>query len=158
MKNISGKKWIYFTGFSIFTILIMCAILVIVIDPYLHYRKPLSGLKYSLTVGNAKYINDGIIKQYDYDAIITGTSMTENFKPSEFDALFSTCLVKIPLSGASYKDINDNSKRAFGENPNIEIVLRGLDLSVLVYDKDKGKYNDQLNYLYDHVLVNDINY
>lgn len=158
MKRISNKRWIYFVVLSVSVILTMCIVLVITIDPYLHYRKPLRELKYSLTVGNAKYINDGIIRQFDYNAIITGTSMTENFKPSEFDEFFSVCSVKIPLSGATYKDINDNCKRALERNPNTEIVLRGLDLSVLVYDKDKGKYNDQLVYLYDDVLINDVGY
>ena len=57
-----------------------------IVDPYFHYHKPLAGLEYAIY--DERYQNDGIVKHFDYDAILTGTSMTENFKTSEFDALF----------------------------------------------------------------------
>ena len=50
-------------------------------------------------------------KHFDYDAIITGTSMTENFLSSEFDSLFGVNSVKTTFSGASYKEINQNFYR-----------------------------------------------
>jgi hypothetical protein len=54
-----------------------------------------------------RYLNDGIVKHFDYDSIITGTSMTQNFRASEFDELFKAHCVKVPLSGASYREINE---------------------------------------------------
>lgn len=47
------------------------------IDPYFHYRKPnVDG--YFYTLYNERSQNNGISKHFDYDALITGTSMTEN--------------------------------------------------------------------------------
>lgn len=57
-------------------------------DPYFHFQGTIEGLLYKLV--NERYQNDGIIRHYTYDAIITGTSMAKNFKTSQMDALFGT--------------------------------------------------------------------
>ena len=43
------------------------------IDPYFHYHAPLDQLEYPLD--NQRYQNDGIVKNFSYNAMITGTSM-----------------------------------------------------------------------------------
>ena len=70
--------------------------LIAVVDPYFHYHKPLPYFSY--TLDNERYQNDGILRHFDYDAVITGSSMTENFKPSELDELFGVNAVKVPFS------------------------------------------------------------
>ena len=81
----SDKKWcITFLGLVIGTLIILGAITVIV-DPYFHYHKPLTSLEYPLRSERQRYINDGILKNFDYNAIIVGSSMTENFKSSQLD-------------------------------------------------------------------------
>lgn len=82
----------------------------VVIDPFLHYHGPLAGLEYPLL--DERYQNDGIARHFSYDALITGTSMTQNFKPSEFDALWGAEAVKIAFSGASYREVDENVRRA----------------------------------------------
>ena len=68
-----------------------CIISVVVyVDPFMHYHKPIIS-KFFYSLDNQRSQNDGIIKYFDYDAIITGTSMIENFKTSEFDKLFKGC-------------------------------------------------------------------
>lgn len=59
----------------------------VVLDPFFHYHKALEGVQYPLNDGMERYLNDGIIKTYDYDAAIVGTSMMQNFKTSQFDSL-----------------------------------------------------------------------
>ena len=61
----------------------------------------------SYRLGSQRYINNGIVKHFDYDAIIMGSSMIENFKNSQFDELFETSSIKIPLSGSTFKEVND---------------------------------------------------
>lgn len=97
------KKWIFifFTETCIITFIL--AAINVIVDPFFHYHKPLPGLFYILN--NERYQNNGILKHFDYDAIITGTSMTENFKTSEFDKLFNVNSIKIPFSGATFKEI-----------------------------------------------------
>ncbi len=130
----------------------------VVIDPFFHYHKPLSVLGYLMTDRDERYINDGIVKHFDYDSIITGSSMTQNFKASEFDGLFGTRSVKVPLSGGSYLEINEELERAFKANGNIRLVLRGLDYGLISASPDEmlmGKYPD---YIYDDNILNDAEY
>lgn len=132
---------------------------VIKIDPYFHYHKPdLSRFYYSLD--NERSQNDGISKHFDYDALITGTSMTENFKASEMDEIFGVNSIKVSYSGGSYKEINDNLVIALDNNPNLKVIVRGLDYAKFLEDRnlireDLGTYP---TYLYDSNPFNDVKY
>ena len=155
-----NKKWciIFFIEFLIFIILI--AGITIIVDPFFHYHKPASFLEYPLD--NQRYQNSGILKNFKYDAIVTGTSMTENFKNTEVDQLFNVNSVKVPLSGASFKEINDqlNIATKSKNQKNIKLVIRGLDFSYIIQDKDAMKYNeaDYPYYIYNNNLFDDTKY
>ena len=56
--------------------------LVAAVDPFFHFHGPAEGLSYALD--SERYQNDGISRHFTYDAVMTGTSMTENFKASHF--------------------------------------------------------------------------
>ena len=152
----SYKKW--GIAFIFFTIALLTGLgaITIVIDPYFHYHAPLDKLQYP--INDERYQNDGIVKNFDYDAIITGTSTTENFKTSEFDELFYMHSIKVPFSGATYREINDNLQRAIEANHNIKCVLRGMDVGRLIDGKDNLKYDDLPDYLYDRYFYNDVQY
>ena len=150
----------YVITFIITTILMLCILggLTIVIDPYFHYHKPMKNLSYSLD--NQRYQNDGIVKHFEYDAIITGTSMTENFKTSEFNSIFNVNSIKVPFSGASYKEINDNLITATKYNKNIKTILRCLDLYQINTSSTSMRYNKEYypTHLYDNKPHNDVKY
>ncbi len=116
--------------------LALFALTIAVIDPFFHYHAPLEGYAYSWLIADERYQNNGIVRNFTYDAVITGTSMTENFKASEVNDLFHVKAVKVPFSGAGYKEINDNLAVALGSNPDIRLVVWGLDLNSLAADKD----------------------
>jgi len=146
-----------FLGLTVLTLLLILAS-VVWLDPFFHYHKPVEGFYYRLT--EQRFQNDGITRHFDYDAVITGTSMSENFRTSEFDALFRTKSVKVPFPGATFREINDNLKAAFETHDNIRMVLRPLDYTHLIEDKDllredMGEYPE---YLYDRALFNDVKY
>ena len=151
-----SKNWNTLVLFGTAFFLLVIAGLTILIDPFFHYHAPLKGLEYPLN--NERYQNDGISRNFEYDAIITGTSMTQNFKPSEFDALFGCNTIKLPYSGASYKEINDGIVRAISYNPDIKYVVRSLDAHFLNYPADQNEYNNYPQYLYDSNPFNDVYY
>lgn len=126
------------------------------IDPYFHYHKPLGFVKYELK--NQRYQNNGIVKHFDYDAIITGSSMAECFKTTEMDRLFGVRSVKVPFSGGSYKEVNDNLAVAVAHNPGIKIIVRCLDYNRLFDGKDDVDYTGYPDYLYDDLILNDSAY
>ena len=154
-----SKYWL--VGWIVFVMISLNVIgeFVYKIDPYFHYHKPDID-KYYYILNNQRSQNDGISKHFDYDAIITGTSMTENFKTTEFDEIFGVNSIKVPYSGGYYKEINDNLAVAFNNNPQLNTIIRCLDYNALLIDKDKmrtdlGKYP---TYLYDSNLFNDVFY
>ena len=153
----TNKAWCI--GFLLITLALLMGIggLTAWIDPYFHYHAPQEQLNYQIYA--QRYQNDGIVKHFDYDAILTGTSVTENFKTSEFDALFQAESVKVSFSGGSFKEINDNLARALEENPEIRYIVRGLDIYKILEGKDEMEEDfDYPTYLYDEKLLNDTSY
>lgn len=153
------KRWLIGWFIMSFALLFIITIIVYIVDPYMHYHKP-NIEKFYYTLDNQRSQNDGITKNFDYDAIITGTSMTENFKTSEMNSIFNCNSIKVPYSGGTFKEINDSLTKAIKYNKNIKIIVRGLDMEKFFEDKDKirtdlGKYPE---YLYDDNIFNDVNY
>ena len=131
---------------------------VIIIDPYFHYHKPLKFIKYFMDNNQQRYMNDGIVKNFNYDAIISGSSMTENFKSSQFDEIFKTNSIKVPFSGASYKEIDDIIEIALRNNKNIKYIFRGLDYNSFNSESERMSYDSYPYYLYDNNIFNDYKY
>lgn len=147
---------------SAILLLIVLSLPTIVIDPYFHYHKPLNGLAYTLE--DERYQNNGITRNFTYNAMITGTSMTENFKTSIFDEIFEVNSIKVPFAGGYFKEIDSNILVGLKNNPELKTVLRGLDFGFLVKDKDaefsaieEQGYNYPY-YLLDNNPFNDVSY
>ena len=157
-KNKKMKKFFKINIFLISFVLIFMAMMIVIIDPFFHYHKPFSFLSYKLESKYERYINNGIVKNFDYDAVITGTSMTENFKSSQFDKLFNVNSIKVPFSGGSYKEINDNVETALKNNKDIKYILRGLDYGKINEEFNKMFYDSYPEYLYDDNIFNDYKY
>lgn len=135
--------------------MLLCSGLVLCVDPFFHFHEPVNGLSYPLV--NERYQNDGIARHFDYNAIITGTSMTENCRASVVDELFGVRSVPLCNSGGTYKEINDQLVRALSYNDNVKVVIRGLDIDMMMLDRDYIS-RDLPDYLYDDSVVNDVNY
>lgn len=154
----NARKWLVCFGIEV-SMLIMAALsLVVLVDPYFHYHGPMDSLFY--TLNNERSQNDGILKHFDYDSIITGTSMAQNFKTTEFNEIFHANSIKVCFSGGSYKEINDNLKKAFDSEHDIKYVLRCLDYKLLIEDKDMMRLDlgEYPSYLYDRNPFNDVKY
>ena len=112
----------------------------VVLDPFFHYHKALEGVEYPLNDGMERYLNDGIIKTYDYDAAIVGTSMMQNFKTSQFDSLFGTKSIKVTLTGETYWTIDQEVRKVLKANPDTKIIFRCLDYNKIFQDENAVSY------------------
>ncbi len=158
-NNHSQKDKIWITATLTILLISFCLLgsLTIYIDPFFHYHAPLAKYEYPIT--NERYQNNGITRHFEYDSIITGTSMTENFKTSEADTIFKANFIKIPYSGGGYKEIDDSLELAYKYNKNIKYVIRALDYSRLIKDKDHYRTDVEYpTYLYNDNLFDDVNY
>lgn len=156
MKQQEAKKWFQKCIILLVSFLVLIVLVMVVVDPYFHYHGPLKGMSYRLY--EERYINDGITRHFDYDAVITGTSMSQNFKTSEMDALFGTNSIKVPFSGAGYQEISQNLERALKRNENIKMVLWTVDYNGFLREYDWAKYDEYPTYLYDENPWNDAAY
>ena len=155
----SSKKWLIMFFSLLIILVLISSIIIYVVDPYFHYHAPLSFLQYEFEdYTNERYINNGILRNFDYDAMIIGTSHTENFKTSEFDELFNCNSVKVPLGGAQFKELADRTKEAIKYNKNLKQVLRCITYQDLLEDKDAEEYDEYPSYLYDDNILNDYKY
>lgn len=154
-----AKKWLIGWGCLVLALLFLVGSLVVCVDPYFHYHAPKTD-QFFYGLYNQRSQNDGILRHFDYDAVITGTSMTENFRTSELDALFGVSSVKTCFSGGSYYEINRSLEAALRRNPNIRLIVRGLDLMMFFDDAHRLRYDlgDYPDYLYDNDPFNDVQY
>ena len=152
------KTWLKIFVAEVLIVVLVVMAAIVYVDPFFHYGKPKKDFYYQLLSKYERYQNDGIIRHFDYNAIITGSSMTENFKTSEFDKLFKVQSVKVPFSGGYYKEISENMERALLRKHDLKIVLRCLDLIYLVKDKDERGYKNYPTYLYNDFIFDDIKY
>ena len=88
-----AKRWAVFTLSASAALLLLCALAVFLVDPFEHYRESSILPLYD----QESYNNPGIARNYDYDAVILGTSMVEMSHPSVIDACFDVTSVKLPM-------------------------------------------------------------
>ena len=129
------------------------------VDPYFHYHAP-DTAAHSYTLNAERYQNDGIVKHFTYDAVITGSSMTSNFKASQMDALFNVHSVKTTFLGATPKETAMLIQAALKANPDITLVLRCIDMDALLCEPERmgAEPSATPSYLYDRNPFNDVNY
>ena len=86
--------------------------------------------------------------------------MAENFKTSEAERFFGGSFIKVAYSGGSYKEINDNLSTALSHNKDIGVIIRVLDMTRFIDDKDamREDLGDFPEYLYDDNPFNDVQY
>ena len=151
-----AKRWNILVIGGALALLTALAGITVFVDPFMHYHSGQEFFEYPLK--DERYQNDGIARYYDYDSIITGTSMSQNFKCSEFDELWDATAIKIANSGASYHESCENIRRAFYHHSDIKNVVCSLDGNRLNYPAFQDEYEGYPIYLYDNNLLNDVNY
>lgn len=152
----SGKKWCVLWMILYAVIILLIGSVVIIVDPYFHFHGPIEGVSYSLE--NVFYINDGVSKNFNYNAMITGTSLTRDFRTEEAGQLFDKDFVRITYHGEGFKRIADNLKGALEVNQDLETVIWGIDPLWFISDAEWQGYEEYSDYLFDDVLWNDVNY
>ena len=78
-----SKTFSLLSLFLTLALLLVAGVTVWIVDPFYQYHKPLADLQ--PLVNRAEYQNVGMARHLDYDSVITGSSMTENFRASWFD-------------------------------------------------------------------------
>ena len=150
-----GKKWLsVFAGMTI-TGLLAVAALVIYVDPFFQYHKPLPNFPYVLD--NQLAQNPGIAKNMDYDSVLLGSSMAVYFHTEWFYETMGLETAKLVYNAAHPKD-QDNILRIIDKRDQpLKRVFLGIDLNTYASGTDVVAYPIRES-LYDDNLLNDVEY
>ena len=128
---------------------------VVLIDPFEIYHKATAYIA-PIENGTQNYSNAGIAKSYEYNSVIIGSSMTENFTPSQLDSLLGGSFIKLPINGGSPFNHKQMMDLAFSTH-DVQRVFYGIDIESLTYFYKTPKC-EMPDYLYDDNLFNDTQY
>lgn len=136
--------------------LVLSAAIVIIIDPFFHYHKPLKGLK--AVVVTPEYQCIGTIRNFDYDSIILGSSVAENYNNHWFDEGFDCRTIKGIQKSAKTSELTYYLRESLKKHE-LKNVFYSLDTSALLVDPASEFPNASLpQYMFDDNPVNDIQY
>lgn len=158
MNNINDD-YKFIKRFSIGTVsmLLLIGLIVFLIDPFFHFHKPWFGLK--AVLNDKEYQCIGTLRNFDYDALIVGSSVCENNDNSWYDKAFNCKTIKAIRSYGATADLCFLLDEAFNS---------GNDIKKVFYNIDPSSLNASTNttfemtgcpmYLYDNNPFNDIQY
>jgi len=140
-------------------LLIFAAVLVAVTDPFFHYHAPFGSLKAVVT--KAEYQCIGTVRNFDYDGLVLGSSVAENYNNRWFDEAFGGKTIKGIKSSGATVDLVYYLKEAFAakKDKGLKNVYYSLDLFALSADAKRVFPDESLPlYLYNKNPLDDVQY
>ena len=148
----------FIRSFFIRTLILLAAVVaaVMLFDPFYQYHKPLSGLKAVLT--DKEYQCVGTLRNFDYNALIVGSSVCENYNNGWFDQGFDCRTIKAIRSYGATADLKTLLDIAYEEH-SLDYVFYNIDPSSLSADAEPTFVSTGCPmYLYDRNHWNDYPY
>lgn len=144
--------------FFIRTLILLAAVIAVVVifDPFYHYHKPLPGLKAVLT--DKEYQCIGTLRTFDYDSLIVGSSVCENYNNHWFDEGFDCTTIKAIRSYGATADLSYLLDASY-EFHDLKYAFYNIDPSSLSASTEPTYESTGCPmYLYDKNVFNDYSY
>ena len=127
---------------------------VFVADPWQFFHQP--WFRKPLFIENGRFQDAGIINSYDFDSVIVGTSMAQNFSIAEASKVFSANFVNLSLRGALFSERAIILEQALARRKLKNVILT-MDFQ---YDAAVGDYNktvprEKYDFLYNWNRLDD---
>ena len=130
--------------------------LVILVDPFFQYHKPLE--KFPYVVDHQVNMNPGLAKNMEYDSVLLGSSMTVSFDTDWFKEICGLKTQKLSYNGAYPKD-QSNIMEIIFENKGEQVKQVFLGIDELNYSGEVHQTKFEVpEYLYDNNYLNDVQY
>lgn len=150
------RRWALGTLAALMLLLGLCAGITFIVDPFELYRESSILPLYD----QESYNNPGIVKNYDYNAVVLGTSMVEMLRPSVIDACMGVQSVKLPMRGSYIAQMGWQLDHIFKAK---EKRGEALDTAILAVDAYSlvGRVDDSdeiYEYLWNENPFDDVSY
>lgn len=152
------KDMQFIKSFFIRMAILLAAVIAVVVifDPFYQYHKPLPGLKAVLT--DKEYQCIGTLRTFDYDALVVGSSVCENYNNYWFDEGFSCQTIKAIRSYGATADLCYLLDNAYASH-DLKYVFYNIDPSSLSASTETTYESTGCPmYLYDRNIFNDYPY
>ena len=142
--------------FLLAVLFLLCAFAtaVSVVDPFFVYHAPLKNFPY--VIDNQSAQNPGMARHMEYDAFLTGSSMTFNFDMNDFETKLGLHTLKLSYAGAYPHDEALIMDVVF-EKPDVQAAFLSVELPTLTGEVSETKYPVPW-YLRDKNPLNDAPY
>lgn len=149
------KTWAILTLGALLLCFALLSGIVIAIDPFQVYRL---AQDYMPPIDNVTqvYSNAGIARHYAYDSAVVGTSVTENFRPSQMESQLGGQFIKLSSSAGTAYNHALLMNLAF-DSHDMRRIVYGLDVYSFIGELDETG-TDMPMYLYDNNPLNDVQY
>ena len=127
------------------------------VDPFQQYRK---AERFPARFYNAwqRYENPGLAKHYDYDRIVTGSSLMECVIPADVDAVMGGKTINLSISAQTAHDAGQLLGAALRTGKPRHIIMN-LDYNAFSGAPDRSGFTEPFPYyMYDERLWNDLPY
>lgn len=102
-KMLDKKSAVRYLAGLIVLFLFLAAAIVVVFDPFYQYHEPWFGLNAVLNDRDNQVV--GTIRTFDYDSVLLGSSVAENYDSSFLDASFDCTTLKVIRASGSTADL-----------------------------------------------------
>ena len=102
-KMLDKKSAVWYLAGLIVLFLFLAAAIVVVFDPFYQYHEPWFGLNAVLNDRDNQVV--GTIRTFDYDSVLLGSSVAENYDSSFLDASFDCTTLKVIRASGSTADL-----------------------------------------------------
>lgn len=144
----SPKKYLGLFCIITFIILAIIAVTNYIVDPFMQYR--VKDGKYIL---NPRFVNPGLLKNYDYDLLVMGSSMVQLLDMDLLRTKIPSKPLKIASGDMNTKELELLFSLASKEKTNTFII--NLDIHKFFEQIEENRYSE---YLYEDGWINDLKY
>ena len=157
MNTVSNsQKFIKRLLITVLIVAVLIGTVVFAFDPFYHYHKPWFGLK--AVLNDKEYQCVGTLRNFDYDALLVGSSVMENNDNAWYDSAFGVKSIKAIRSYGATADLCYLMDEAYAEH-DIKLVYYNIDPSALNGSTETTYESTGCPmYLYDKNPFNDVNY
>lgn len=128
------------------------------IDPYQQYsfNNPTNDYMESRSMYSQRYLAAGFAENLDYETILVGSSMSENFIKDSIDKSLNTKSAKLSISGGTPYEIKNVLNKAISTGKTKTALIC---IDVYMYNNEVDfKREPYPDYLYDNNSFNDVSY
>lgn len=150
------RRWLAATLAATAILLLGIATYVVVVDPFMHFHKPWFGL--GQVSWKESYLNPGLAKHWDYDAVVVGGSYVQNTKVSTVDATLGVRSIKLTSAGGTPANLGRLLGLALSSDKEVKTVIVAIPVTKFTSPDVSALRNELPEFLYDDNPLNDVSY